>query len=272
MKHGAIFGTGRKALTGKGAVADDPGGSIVEVLHGSMDLVIMNPPFTRPTNHKTTGVPIPSFAGFRTKEDEQVKMSALLKEFKKGLSTPAGHGNAGLASNFIDLAHAKLRPGGILALVLPASFMQGKAWENARRLIHQHYEDILIVGIATDGSTDQAFSADTEMAEILLVATRKKDIEKDLSDLFVVNILRRPQTQLEAVVMARRIERSRYNHTQDARKIQLTETEQAGVFFSIQRLDRSRCSGAFIGDVHELTCPGQTTLTSDGGISPHTCL
>lgn len=227
----AIFGTGRKALTGKGAMADDPEGAVVEVPHGSMDLVIMNPPFTRPTNHEATDVPIPSFAGFRTREEEQAKMSLRLKELKKGLATPAGHGNAGLASNFIDLAHAKLRSGGILALVLPASFMQGKAWENARKLIYQHYKDILIVGIATDGSTDRAFSADTGMAEVLLVATRKKENDKDLSDIFVVNLLRRPRTQLEGAIIAKMIEQSQHDHTQDAGKIQLTKTEQAGNFF-----------------------------------------
>ncbi|MYG68937.1 MAG: hypothetical protein F4199_02635 [Rhodothermaceae bacterium] len=227
----AIFGTGRITLTGKGVVADDPGGAVVEVPHGSMDLIIMNPPFTRPTNHEATGVPIPSFAGFRTKKEEQAKMSARLKELKRGLTTPAGHGNAGLASNFIDLAHAKLRSGGILALVLPASFVQGKAWENARKLIQQHYKDILIVGIATEGSTDRAFSADTGMAEVLLVATRKKENDEDPSDLFMVNILRRPRTQLEAAITTQRVEQSRHDHTQDVGKIRLTETEQTGNFF-----------------------------------------
>ncbi len=227
----AIFGTGRKALTGKGIVADDLGGAVVEVPHGSMDLVIMNPPFTRPTNHEANDVPIPSFAGFRTKEEEQAKMSARLQELRRGLTTPAGHGNAGLASNFIDLAHAKLRLGGILALVLPASFVQGKAWESARTLIHQHYEDILIVGIATDGSTDRAFSADTGMAEVLLVATRKKENDKDLCDVFVVNVLHKPRTQLEATVTAQMIEQSRQNQTQDVGKIHLTETQPAGTFF-----------------------------------------
>ena len=35
------------------------------VTDGSFDLVIMNPPFTRPTNHESTAVPVPSFAGLR---------------------------------------------------------------------------------------------------------------------------------------------------------------------------------------------------------------
>ena len=42
----------------------------------SFDLVIMNPPFTRPTNHESATVPVPSFAGFDTSKTEQKAMSA----------------------------------------------------------------------------------------------------------------------------------------------------------------------------------------------------
>ena len=229
----AIFGTGRKALTGDGSIVNDnhPGGAIVEVPHGSMDLVIMNPPFTRPTNHEATEVPIPSFAGFQTKKEEQAKMSGRLKEIRKKLIDPAGHGNAGLASNFIDLAHAKLRPGGVIALVLPATFMQGTSWESARCLLRRYYQDILVVGIVSVGNTDQAFSADTGMAEVLLVATRKQDngINDDAS--LVVNILRRPRSQMEALMMSIRIEHVRGETGQEAGKIRFTTTQDAGNFF-----------------------------------------
>ena len=230
----AIFGTGRKGLSGAGVMGDDPGGAVLEVPHGSMDLMIMNPPFTRPTNHESTGVPVPSFAGFGTKEEEQAKMSVRLKEIRRGLIAPAGHGNAGLASNFIDLAHAKLRPGGVLALVLPASFMQGESWKGARTLIRRHYTEILIVGIATAGNTDRAFSADTGMAELLLVATRKEEVDECSEDLFIVNVLNRPRTQLEAAVTARIIEQSRQDRTQDMGQLQLTKTQRAGSFFRSQ--------------------------------------
>ena len=73
------------------------------------DLVIMNPPFTRPTNHtgSARNMPVPSFAGFRTTADEQKAMSNKLKKSHSKF----GHGNAGLASNFIDLAHRKLKKG-----------------------------------------------------------------------------------------------------------------------------------------------------------------
>lgn len=39
-------------------------------------------------------------------------MARRLSEDQRALDMPAGHGNAGLASNFIDLADAKLRSGG----------------------------------------------------------------------------------------------------------------------------------------------------------------
>ena len=174
----------------------------IGVEHGLFDVVIMNPPFTNPTNHETTEVPIPSFAGFNTSEDEQKAMSSRLKQIRKNLAQPVGHGNAGLASNFIDLAHVKLKPGGVLALVLPATFAQGESWSNARSLLEAHYEDVTIVTIANDGTTDRAFSADTGMAEMLVVATRK--IDKDRKSTFqFVNLLRRPAHHVEAVELAK---------------------------------------------------------------------
>lgn len=174
----------------------------IGVEHELFDVVIMNPPFTNPTNHETAEVPIPSFAGFNTSEDEQKAMSSRLKQMRKSLPQPVGHGNAGLASNFIDLAHVKLKPGGVLALVLPATFAQGESWNAARNLLETHYEDITIVTIAGEGSTDRAFSADTGMAEVLVVAAKKIDKDRE-SDFQFVNILRRPVHHVEAVELAK---------------------------------------------------------------------
>ncbi|MCY3986852.1 MAG: hypothetical protein OXF23_07440, partial [Candidatus Dadabacteria bacterium] len=115
------LGKSRKQMTGYVGKSKD---KFVGVSAGSLDLIIMNPPFTRPTNHEKAEVPVPSFAGFNTSDDEQRAMSKKLKQIRNSLKKSAGHGNAGLASNFIDLAHAKLKLGGILALVLPATFTQ----------------------------------------------------------------------------------------------------------------------------------------------------
>ena len=140
--------------------------------------------FTRPVYQSggiRTGVAIPSFAGFKTSEIERKHMSDQLKLIRKGIYKPASHGNAGLASNFIDLADAKLKPNGTLALILPMVFVQGKSWENARALFARRYRDIKIISIAAAKAKDRAFSADTAMGEIMLVA-RKRRIGSGIKD------------------------------------------------------------------------------------------
>lgn len=197
----------------------------IEILGSSLDLVIMNPPFTRPTNHETAEVPVPSFAGFETPAEEQKRMSKRLTNIRGQLSRipnavagtsehdlpnhhmdgtrlPAGNGNAGLASNFIDLAHAKVKPGGVIAFVLPFTFVNGGAWAGARQLIADYYENTMIVSVAHYGNKTRAFSADTGMAEILLISTRRRD-KKPTRSISYVNLFRRPANILEAVELAR---------------------------------------------------------------------
>ena len=123
----------------------------VALPHKSVDLVIMNPPFTRPTNHEIANVPVPSFAGFETTDNEQHMMSERLKRIRQGIDNPAGNGNAGLASNFIDLAHAKVKPGGTIALILPITSLQSTSWQAARNMLANQYENIAVVTIANCG-------------------------------------------------------------------------------------------------------------------------
>ena len=139
----------------------------------SCDLVIMNPPFTRPRGHESAdeGVPISSFAGFGTPVDEQRAMAVKLKRCHPDF----GHGFAGLASNFMDLGHRKLKDGGVLALVLPFTFCQGMAWKKARRSLRARYSDIHVVSLAVAGQVARAFSADTGMAECIVVATKRDE-------------------------------------------------------------------------------------------------
>ena len=99
-------------------------------------------------------------------------MSAQLETLNRELTDLAGNGNAGLGSNFLDLAHAKVKPGGTIAFVLPFTVVAGKDWSKARELLASHYRDVCVVAIATTGATERAFSADTGMAEVLIIATQ----------------------------------------------------------------------------------------------------
>ena len=192
----SLFATGAESVGGRESDTSDK--YLVPIKSQSCDLIIMNPPFTRSTNHaaKRAGIPIPSFAGFGTSKDEQRAMAKQLKKTRSEF----GHGHAGLASNFMDLAHRKLKEDGVLALVLPFTFNSGKSWEKARKKFHQHYDNIHIASIATTGATERAFSADTGMAECLVVA-RKKCTQNPIVSF--INLDARPASLLEAQVTAR---------------------------------------------------------------------
>ena len=171
----------------------------VTIQDKSCDLVIMNPPFTRPTNHEAShaDIPVPSFAGFNKSHDEQ---QAMQRKLKKATTSLFSSGHAGLASNFMDLGHRKLKDGGVLALVIPFAFVRGKSWKKAREALKAHYSDIHVTSIAATGSTARAFSADTGMAECLVVATRRSGSNSCAA---YSNLPARPSSLLEAAVGAK---------------------------------------------------------------------
>ncbi len=197
----SLFPTGQRQAQSHGDLEVED----LDLPHESVDLVIMNPPFTRPTNHEIAQVPVPSFAGFSTTEKEQRAMSERLAEMRRRLDAPVGHGNAGLASNFVDLGHVKVKPGGTLALVLPIAIAQGASWRAVRALLARDYRDVVIVTVAASGSTGRAFSADTGMAEALVVATKNEADEAasrgeaaPCGSILFVNLFRRPRSAVEA--------------------------------------------------------------------------
>ena len=169
----------------------------VTIRDKSCDLVIMNPPFTRPTNHEAGHgeIPVPSFAGFSTSHEEQMAMGRKLKKANRLF----GSGNAGLASNFMDLGHSKLRDGGVLALVVPFAFVRGRSWKRARQALRTHYGEVHVTSIAASGQTARAFSADTGMAECLVVATKRRGASRTA----YLNLTARPASLLEAAVGAK---------------------------------------------------------------------
>lgn len=169
----------------------------------SCDLLVMNPPFVRATNHagQRHGYRIPTWAAFDASEDEQKGMSKLAS--KKFRHTCA-HGNAGLASYFIAIAHKKIHKDGTLALILPATISQGESWKEARILL-QHNYDIKVISIAKheiDVNT-RSFSSDTGMAEIILLAKKRSNI-KNPRGLFI-SLQEKPQSVLEAIHVANTI-------------------------------------------------------------------
>ena len=180
---------------------------VSRVGHERFDVVIMNPPFIRSTGMEgeKRGTGNPAFAAFNTSKITQGRMQKSLARLRG--TAPLGTGNSGLAADFLDLALRKARPNGMIALVLPLSAVSGMEWEEARQALRRSCRDIIVVTIAGAGSDDSSFSADTGMAECLLIA-RKGEQHDEKRGVFVM-LRQRPNSAIEAELLADEISRIR---------------------------------------------------------------
>ncbi len=189
------------AVTGTGSAQ---AADAVDMPQFSQDLVIMNPPFTRAAadweGDSRTSDYIKQFRGLDNDLETQRKMSAL--ERKYGAGTCA-HGYAGIATWFVALADRMVKPNGTIALVLPLTALQGSSWQKVRQLIAKKYRDVIVMTIATARSEDQSFSADTGMAETLIVC-RQSSNGGDGRGLFV-SLDQRPNNEMESLELAKAI-------------------------------------------------------------------
>ena len=172
---------------------------IADISDRAFDLVIMNPPFTRATNHEGAHADItnPAFAAFDATRADQTAMGNRINQLGKNTCY---HGNAGIASAFAALADKKLKRGGVLAMVLPLSAASGLSWQEFRAMLGTDYADMQVLSIAANGK-DMSFSSDTGMAECLVVG-RKSDSAEVGSNSCYALLHHRPSGFAEASVMA----------------------------------------------------------------------
>ena len=175
-------------------------GVVADIRDESFDIVIMNPPFTRATNHEGAHADItnPAFAAFNATREDQTAMGKRLNELGRG---SAYHGNAGIASAFAELGHRKLKPSGVLALVLPLSAAVGLSWQNFREVLAKNYTDISVLSIAANGK-EMSFSSDTGMAECLVVARKLGKGEASAAVKEFTSFTHRPQKFEHAAAIA----------------------------------------------------------------------
>ena len=188
-------------VTGTGEARSELG---VDMPPASQDLVIMNPPFTSGGSDYTPGNPEgynkKQFHGLETDWDTQEKMFNLAREYAKGT---CAHGYAGLASWFVAVADRMVKSEGTIALVLPMTALQGSSWLKVRQLIARNYRDVTVLTIATSNQDDQSFSADTGMAEALIVCRESSNAPSGRGTF--VSLRRRPHNEMEATEVARAI-------------------------------------------------------------------
>ena len=195
-----LFNTSDPAMR-TGSVGEETAAQIVaDIPDAGFDLVIMNPPFTSNTKHRDAegNVQNAAFAAFGASVDDQDDMAARLVRLARNSHY---HGHAGLGSAFASIADKKVRPGGVLALVLPFTAVNGASWAKFRRMIATRYTDITIVS-ATSDNNEMSFSSDTGIAECLVIGRRASKADPPTGRAQFVSLRRRPQGFSEAQEIA----------------------------------------------------------------------
>ena len=163
--------------------------------HAEFDIVIQNPPYTRAGADNNSNVPKSIFA------NKQV--AAAMRKALTAQKSDIGNGKAGLGSHFVDLADRMLKRNGKMAFVLPLTTIVGNSWHKVRRLWAEAYHDVVVMTIADAAIENCTFSADTGMAECLVVAT--KGLGKSTKRATFVCLKRCPHGELEALEIAKQI-------------------------------------------------------------------
>ncbi len=172
--------------------------------HNEFDIVLLNPPFTRPDSDAGTKTPKAVFKGSdRDKEEEKEMRSA-----RRQKQWRVANGNAGLASDFVDLADRMLKANGKsrMGFVLPVTCLTTSDWRKVRNMWATEYHDIVVITIADAKGESCAFSADTSMAECMVVAAKGKKDGNTGRGTFI-SLSHRPRSVLEALEIANTIQR-----------------------------------------------------------------
>ncbi len=173
----------------------------VTIRDRSVDVVLMNPPYSR----TRIGQSAFDIAGLSERERKacQERWGRLIRD------EPCTK-TAGMAATFLCLARKKVRPGGRIGFVLPRTAAFAEAWERTRDMLERDFEDITAVAVSSGKALGRkAFSADTGMEEMLLVATRKSADDGKRSPVRCVTLYE-PVTRIgEAAEMAKAILKGR---------------------------------------------------------------
>ena len=159
---------------------------VFHVVNNSIDLVLMNPPYSRPRKG-------------RKQETTQLKP---LRAAAKKAGYAMSHGVAGLATDFGDLSNIRLRPGGVFAHVLPLTAARSGSWRKWRAQLEKDFDDITVV------FAPESMSADTNIGEILVVATKRRVGRRTPGDrkaLLCVNLDRAISTLAEGYAIAQEV-------------------------------------------------------------------
>ena len=187
-----LFNTSDPALR-TGSTGEETAAQVrAEIPHGSYDIVIMNPPFTRDTGQEGEhiGVPNRAFAAFNASEADQRSMGKRLGKLAAGTCY---HGNAGIASALRPWPTRRSSLAAFWPLYCPYPLLMACPWTGLREMLAEHYTELTVLTIAAADNDDLSFSADTGMAECLVIARKLKLDEAPSNKASFTSFNHRPQ-------------------------------------------------------------------------------
>jgi len=162
---------------------------------GEMDIVIMNPPYLRDSADNNSKNPKSLFeSNERSKSEKKAMQQALRKKTSRIANGKVAY------SYFVELAENKLKTGGRMGMILPATVLASEPFKKVREMWAMEYHDVVVITIAQRGGHSSAFSHDTNMAECMIVAT--KGIGKNTGRAKFVCLTERPKSILEGHILA----------------------------------------------------------------------
>ena len=152
------------------ATANGSAPTMLPVPHHSMDLVIQNPPYSRARGERA----LFDVSGIDDKQRRRsVKRLTHIRNALRAAGNEVTDGQAGMGADFSALADRKLQDGGIFATVLPLTAAHAESWEGFRRTIENEYRDLTAIAFSAHESA--MMSADTNINEMLLIATKRTE-------------------------------------------------------------------------------------------------
>ncbi len=144
----------------------------IAVKDGSIDWVLMNPPYSRTRGGQS------AFDLTGLDETERKECQKQWRSLTRRTRLPTGeYANlqAGMAATFLFLARLKVKSGGRIGFVLPLTAAFAETWASTRKMLRMHFEDLTVIAVKSGGTSGaSSLSSDTNIEEMLLVATRIK--------------------------------------------------------------------------------------------------
>ena len=124
----------------------------------------------------------------------QTELKRLVRQYQVSANITAG-----LGSVFAAIGHKYIKPGGLLALVLPRALLSGVAWKETRKLIGEYYSVKYI--IVSHEQKNWNFSENTSLSECLLVAKKHANGTQTTATK-TINLWNKPRSSIEALTVA----------------------------------------------------------------------